>query len=183
MTRHAGDDHKWSVRSAGVYGEKPLLVCATFPILGTNNIVELYRNPDRKVLGGNWICCLTEHVIKEDSSLMGTVKRGTKEELGYNPLQRSITELRSSFDLSYTSPEGRLFRWNTRLFVIPIRNIKQLNPDGKEILDLRERPINEVFEEARQRDSFYQRFKPKSFMEEIEGYTQKVMSEHENKTD
>ena len=181
MKRHVGDDHKWSIRPARIYSEKPLLVCATFPILGTENIVDLYRNPDRKVLGGEWICCLTEHVIKEDQSLMGAVIRGTKEELGYKPLQRLITEIRPSFDLSYTSPEEQIFRWNIRLFVIPIRNIKQLNPDGKEILGLRERPINEVFREARQKDSFYQRFKPKSFIDKIERYTQKVMSEHENK--
>lgn len=160
------------------YGRRLRLVCATFPILGSNNLVELKRSPEKRVLGGKWIFFLSEHAKSEDVGAkdvdtLQTLRRGVNEELNHR-FRWSFYDPQDVIDMSYQGDSEKYF-WSASLFVIPVRSVRQLRPDGREILDLRVRNIDRVFEEARSRDSVYSGFKPNSFIERLEGHTRKAL--------
>ncbi len=148
------------------------LVCATFPIIGKNKIVELKRSSEKRILGGKWVCFLSEHSKPEDHTSLNTLRRGVREEVGYN-FRRNFYDPRDTLDVSY-SHEYESFFWAVSLFVVPIRSLYQLIPDEKEIIDIRERDMDEVFRESKKKDSIYHEFKPIYFMNRLERYTRHI---------
>lgn len=150
------------------------LVCATLPILRKGKIVELLRHKDKKVLGGEWVPFLSEHVKPRDNSDLNAIRRGAKEELGYFPLISAVYNPKDSMNIAYISEENNILYWRASLFVIPIRSIKQLTPDLTEIVDIRERNIDELFREIKKKDSIYSRFWPREFLVKLEQYTREI---------
>ncbi len=149
------------------------LVCATFPIIEKNKIVELKRSPEKRILGNKWVCFLSEHSKPEDHTLLNTLRRGVREEVKYN-FRRNFYDPKVTLDVSYND-EDESFFWAIGLFVVPIRSLYQLIPDEKEIVDIRERDMDEVFKESKKKNSIYHGFKPIYFMDRLEKYTRQTL--------
>ncbi len=156
------------------YGRRLNLVCATFPILKNGKIVELKRNPEKRVLGDEWIFFLSEHVVPKDQGSLNALRRGVSEEVNYK-FRWDFYDPRDTPYISYEHEKEQLF-WSAGLFVIPIRDLRQLRPDYQEILDIRETDMDKVFAEARRKDSIYGRFKPSSFIEKLERHTRHALT-------
>ena len=78
--------------------------------------------------------------------------------------------------LSYRDRESNLsLRWKVNPYVVPIKNISDLTPDGKEILGVRARPIDEVMREVYGKNSTYKRFSPESFFKLLEKHTRHII--------
>jgi hypothetical protein len=157
------------------YGRRLRLACATFPILGTNRLVELKRSPNKKILGDQWIFFLSEHAKHEDNEIISTLRRGVYEEVNYK-FRRDFLECHKEglLDISYEGA-NEIFYWSVGLFVVPIRSIGLLKPDGKEIIEIRERNIDEVFCETKKSDSIYKGFRPNSFLKILEQDTRNIL--------
>ncbi len=161
------------------YARRLNLVCATFPIIGKNKIVELKRSPEKRVLGDKWLCFLSEHSKPGDHTFLNALRRGAREEVGYS-FKRNFYDPKDTLYISYDG-EKESFFWTAGLFVIPIRSLHQLNPDKKEIVDIRERDIDEVFREAKKDNSIYERFKPEDFMKRLEEHTRHTLNSKRKK--
>jgi isopentenyldiphosphate isomerase len=153
------------------------LVVATLPIVHTNKLIEVYRSPKKEVLGGEWLCFVSEHIKPNDAWSNAALKRGLLEELNYNPLHSGIDGNNQCMDLTYRANEnGKEYRWIVYPFVVPIRSIRQLRPDGEELLDIRERNIDDIFDGVYKTDSPYRGFNPPEFMRMLECITRDVMA-------
>lgn len=162
-------------------GERLPLVCATMPIIGTNNIVELFRSPKKRVMGNKWIFFLSEHEQIKDASPRQALKRGFQEELGYRP--KEILDTRNSINIEYhlKNCTPKVLRWSAHIYIVPVRNIDDLKPDGEEILDIRSRPLSEVIHGANLKRSAYRMFSPHSFMEYMFAQTQIVLDSYKSR--
>jgi len=156
-------------------GESLPLVCATLPIIGTDEIVELLRSPQKRVMGGEWIFFLSEHRKAGDDSARSALARGLKEELSY-VARNGFFDPDEQMDLSYLDTQSKLYlRWKAYPYVVPIRSLSDLTPDGKEILKVRARPIDEVIRDVYRKNSPYGHFSPESFLKALEKHTRHIM--------
>lgn len=155
---------------------RPLpLVCATIPIIGTEKIVELFRSPSKRVMGGEWIFFLSEHQKPTDHSPRRALNRGFNEELGYRLDKNNIIDPQEHINLKYRETAcQRTLSWSANIYVVPIRDIKELNPDKEEILDVRVRPLEQVMKDVYRRNSPYKHFSPRVFLETLEKYTRQL---------
>ena len=165
--------------SAQRQGVRLGLACVTLPIIGTDKIVEILRSPEKKLFPNEWVCLVSEHQQSKEVSIYSTAVRGLYEEIGYKIFPDLIRESGKPINLSYLNPkDGNQLLWRAHLFVVPIRSLEELTPDGVEIIDIRARPIDEIFEEAKNKNSCYQKFKPKRFMTELYNHTKKVIDSY-----
>ena len=158
-------------------GESLPLVCATLPIIGTDKIVELMRSPQKRVMGGEWIFFLSEHQKPRDDSGRSALVRGLKEEVGYDSKRYGLFDPDEQISLRYQSAEHQKpLRWRVHPYVVPIARLSDLTLDGKEILEVRARPIDEVMCEVYRENSPYRRFSPKSFFKVLEKHTRHIIN-------
>lgn len=158
-------------------GESLPLVCATIPIIGTDKIVELLRSPKKRVMPNEWIFFLSEHQKASDDSARTTLERGFKEEVGYDLSRKRLFDPDERINLRYKSIDCRRpLLWKAGIYVVPIRRLSELTPDGDEILDIRERPIGEVLCDVYKKGSPYKRFSPEEFFKALEKHTRYIIA-------
>ncbi len=156
-------------------GESLPLVCATLPIIGTDEIVELLRGPQKRVMRGKWIFFLSEHQKACDDSARSALVRGLKEEIGY-AIRHGFFDPDEQIDLRYQSAECQTtLRWRAHPYVVPIRSLSDLTPDRVEIIDIRARPIDEVMRDVYRKNSPYRHFTPEKFLKVLEKHTRHIM--------
>lgn len=152
------------------------LVCATLPIIGTTKVAELLRSNKKRVLRNQWTYFMTEHQKHTDKLPLDALRRGLHEELGYeltehkDPLQK--------IQISYVHAGKQPLKWIAHLYVVPIRSLDELTPDGKEIVEVRARPLTTIINESLRSGSRYHRFKPASFLGTLNYHTQKVIESY-----
>ncbi len=160
-------------------GEPLPLVCAVLPIIGTDKIVELLRSPKKRVMGGEWIFFLSEHQKASDTSARAALERGFREEVRYALEDKTFFDSRERRALSYQSTNCQNpLRWKAQIYVVPIKDLSALTPDGNEILDVRTRHINEVMHDVYKKNSSYKGFSPESFLKALEQHTRRVIKSY-----
>ncbi len=156
-------------------GEILPLVCATLPLIGTDKIVELLRSRKKRILGNEWVFFMSEHKKAEDGTALETLVRGLKEELNYT-MNEGFFDLDEEIKLIYRAKKcQKPLRWNLNPYVVPIKNLSDLTPDGKEIIEIRARPIDEVMHDIYKKNSIYKNFRPESFLKTLETHTRRVI--------
>ena len=157
-------------------GESLPLVCATIPIIGTDKVVELFRSPKKRVMPSEWIFFLSEHQKASDDSARTALERGFKEEVGYDLRRKRLFDPDERINLRYKSIDCRRhLLWKAGLYVVPIIRLSELTPDQDEILDIRERPLEEVLRDVYKKGSPYKRFNPEKFFKTLEKHTRYIM--------
>ncbi len=152
------------------------LVCATLPLIGTNEIAELLRSKEKRVLPNNWIFFMSEHEKAEDRTALETLVRGLKEEVNYT-MENGFFDLGEEINLKYQDKKcQKPWRWKVHLYVVPIKSLSDLTPDGKEIIEVRSRPIDQVMQDIYKKGSPYKNFKPELFIKTIEMHTRRVIN-------
>lgn len=151
------------------------LVCATLPLIGTDKIVELLRSGKKRILGNEWVLFMSEHKKVEDGTTLETLVRGLKEELNYT-MENGFFEIDEQINLRYQDKKcQKPLRWKVNSYVVPIKSLSDLTPDGKEILEIRARPIDEVIQDLHKKRELYKKFSPDSFLKNLEKYTRRVI--------
>ncbi len=159
-------------------GEILPLVCATLPLIGTDEIAELLRSGKKRLLGNEWVFFMSEHKKAEDRTTLETLTRGLKEELNYT-MENGFFDLDEEIILKYRDRAcQKALRWKVHSYVVPINSLSDLTPDGKEIIEIRSRPIDEVMHDLYKKKSIYKKFSPELFFKTIDMRTRQVIADN-----
>ena len=152
------------------------IICATLPLLGTNKIIENLRGPKSDFLSNEWLFFATEHRKASDDTYLATLIRGMKEEFNYEVNEQKIYNPRLEAEISYELPGGKRAVKYAKFYVVPVKSLDDLSPDGEEVIELRERRYSAIRKAIIRGSHLLSKIEPKHFLYGALGATEDVLS-------